>query len=151
MSKHQHAAGFSLIEVLVALLITAIGVMGTDATHLNTIKFNQTADIRSHATILAYEIGDRMRANRNAALSGNYNIALAASAPTGTPSTIAQTDIQDWLSVLTSRLSAGDGAIERNGNIFTITVQWDENRISSSRQADANGTHLQSFVFITEL
>ena len=151
MPRPQHAAGFSLIEVLVALLITALGVMGTVATHLNTIKFNQTSDVRSHATMLAYEIGDRMRANRNAALSGNYDIALSASAPTGTPTTIAQIDLNDWFTALSARLNLGDGAISRNGNIFTITVQWDESRISSSREADANGDHLQSFIFITEL
>jgi type IV pilus assembly protein PilV len=149
--KYQQTLGFSLIEVLVALLITTLGVLGTVSAHLNAIKFNQTSDVRSHATLLAYEIGDRMRANRIAALSGNYNIALDASAPSGTPSTIAQIDLQDWFTALNTRLTTGDGAISRNGNIFTITVQWDENRISSSREADANGTHLQSFVFITEL
>ncbi|GAA4104443.1 type IVa pilus pseudopilin TppB [Zhongshania borealis] len=151
MLKPKHAAGFSLIEVLVALLVTAVGVMGTVATHLNTIKFNKTSEVRSHATMLAYEITDRMRANRNAALSGNYDISIGADAPTGTANTIAQADLQNWFTALTARLSLGDGAIASNGNVFTITVQWDENRISSSRQADANGDHLQSFVFVTEL
>jgi type IV pilus assembly protein PilV len=151
MSKWKSEAGFSLIEVLIALLVTAVGVLGTVSTHLNTVKFNQTSNIRSHATMLAYEISDRMRANRNAALSGNYDIGLSADAPTGTASSIAQTDLQNWFTALTSRLSLGDGAITRNGNVFTITVQWDENRIRSSRQANANGDHLQSFVFITEL
>jgi type IV pilus assembly protein PilV len=151
MPTRQNSNGFSLIEVLIALLITALGVMGTVATHINTIKFNQTSDVRSHATMLAYEIADRMRANRTAALSGHYDIALSANAPTGTPSTIAEVDLHDWFNALTSYLSEGDGSVARSGNIFTIVVQWDESRISSSRQTDANGTHLQSFVFTTEL
>ncbi|MDF1692179.1 MAG: type IV pilus modification protein PilV [Zhongshania sp.] len=151
MTKPQHSTGYSLIEVLVALLITTTGVMGSVATHLNAIKFNQTADVRSHATLLAYEIVDRMRANRNAALSGNYTIALSADAPSTTPSTIAQIDIQDWFTAIGSRLTAGDGAIDKNGNVFTVTVQWDESRISRSREADANGGNTQSFVFTTEL
>ncbi|MEX1668214.1 type IV pilus modification protein PilV [Zhongshania guokunii] len=151
MTKSQRSAGYSLIEVLVALLVTATGVMGSVATHLNAIKFNQTADVRSHATLLAYEIVDRMRANRNAALAGDYTISLSAEAPSITPNTIAQIDLQDWFTAIGSRLTAGDGAIAKKGNIFTVTVQWDESRISRSREANADGGNMQAFIFSTEL
>ncbi len=143
------SAGFSLVEVLVAVVVTAIGVMGAAALQLSAIKFNQTADMRSQATVLAYDIADRMRANRESALSGDYELALSDAAPSG--SAVHQIDLRDWLSALASRMPAGDGSIDRDQRSFTITVQWDESRVANSREADADGDHLQQFVFVTEL
>lgn len=143
------ASGFTLIEVLVALLVTALGVFGLVAANLNALKFNHTADVRSHANLLAYDIADRMRANRFAALDGRYDLSLSDSAPTGTA--IYQVDLSDWLGGLATQLPAGDGAISRDDTTFTITVQWDESRVGGSRIADADGGHIQAFVFVTEL
>ncbi len=67
LAKAQQGA--TLIEVLVALLITAIGVMGAAAMQLNSVKFNQTAQLRSNAAFLANDISDRLRAYRVAALN----------------------------------------------------------------------------------
>lgn len=148
--NHRKTPGYSLIEVLVAVLITALGVVGMASAHLSALKFNQTAEARSQATLLAYDIADRMRANRRAALSGDYDTALPDSSPSS-PSTVHETDLKDWLDALASRLPSGDGAIARNGTTFTITVQWDESRVGESRLANADGIHTQTFVFVTEL
>ncbi|WP_372777020.1 type IV pilus modification protein PilV [Litorivivens sp.] len=146
---NRPCAGFSLIEVLVALLVTALGILGLVAANLNALKFNQTADVRSHATLLAYDIADRMRANRDAALAGLYDTTLTATPPGGNG--VHQIDLRDWLNALANQLTSGDGSIARNGRRFTITVQWDEERISGSRLANAGGGHLERFVFVTEL
>lgn len=150
MESAQKSAGFSLIEVLVALVITALGIVGLVAAQLNALKFNQTADVRTHATLLAYDIADRLRANREAALAGHYDIALSDAAPAAS-STVHLIDLRDWLTMLATQLTSGDGSIVRNGSRFTITVQWDESRVATTRVADANGTHQQTFVFVTEL
>ncbi len=142
------AAGFTLIEVLVALLITALGVLGLVAANLNALKFNQTADVRSHANLLAYDIVDRMRANRFAARTGDYDLAITAGAPTGND--IAELDLRDWLSNVAGQLPAGDGSVTRDGTRVTITVQWDESRMGGTRQANADGDHIQTFVYVTE-
>jgi type IV pilus assembly protein PilV len=42
----------------------------------------------------------------------------------------------------------GDGAIARNGRVITVTVRWDESRMSQSRLVGAANT--ESFVFVTE-
>lgn len=149
MSVYRKSEGFSLIEVLVALVVTALGVLGLVGAHLNAMKFNDTASVRSHATLLAYDIADRMRANRRDALSGSYDLALSDTAPTGTD--VYQIDRRDWLNALATQLSDGDGSIVRSNNTFTITVQWDESRVASTRLADASGNHIQAFVFVTEL
>jgi type IV pilus assembly protein PilV len=144
--KIHSQKGVSLVEVLIAVLVTATGVLGASALQLNAVKFNQLANVRSTAVFLAQDITDRMRANRALALAGSYDLGLADSAPTG--DAINDVDRREWLSELALRLPAGDGAIARNGGVITVTVQWDESRLSKSRLVGATNT--ESFVFVTE-
>ena len=143
----QHQRGTTLIEVLVAILVTAIGVMGAAAVQLNAVKFNQTAKFRSTAVFLANDIADRLRANRAAALNGDYDIAMDDDAPSGT--SIDVVDLSEWLGELALRMPSGDGEGGRDDRRFTITIQWDESRLSDTREAGSG--NLQSFQFITEL
>ncbi len=143
----QHQRGITLIEVLVAILVTAIGVMGAAAVQLNAVKFNQTAKFRSTAVFLANDIADRLRANRAAALNGDYDIAMDDDAPSGT--SIDVVDLSEWLGELALRMPSGDGEVARDDRRFTITIQWDESRLSDTREAGSG--NLQSFQFITEL
>ena len=141
-SVKQNGFGYSLIEVLVALFVLALGVMGAAALQMNALKFNQTSSVRTQATFLAYQMTDRMRANRKAARDGAYVQAMSASKPTG--SSVAQTDIAEWLTDIEAQLpNGGDGAIAQNGDVFTVTVQWSEAR--------TGGSDTQQFIFETEL
>ena len=56
--------GATLIEVLVAMLVLSIGLLGLAGMQMTALKSNQSAYYRSQATVLAYDIIDRMRANR---------------------------------------------------------------------------------------
>ncbi len=119
--------GVTLIEVLVTMVVIALGLLGFAGLQTVTMKSNRAALYHSYATMYAYDIIDCMRANRAAALKGNYNIAISASAPSS-PSTVAQRDIHDWLTTLGANLPSGDGAVtvsSANGAV-TIDVQWDE-------------------------
>jgi type IV pilus assembly protein PilV len=119
--------GFSMIEVLVTVLILAIGLLGLAGLQSTSLRSNHSAMLRSQATVLAYDIADRLRANRTAALNGNYDVDLEET-PTGT--SMVATDIIAWKTNLAEMLPLGDGAIERDDddNRFTITVQWDDSR-----------------------
>lgn len=141
MINARQSAGFSLIEVLVSFLVLSIGVLGMAGLQLSALKFNQTAAVRSQATFLAYDIADRMRANRVKAKSGNYDIALSADAPTG--SGIEAADLQQWKAALVTQLPDGAGSVARNGGRVTVTVQWDESRVG--------GQSTQQFVYETQL
>ncbi len=124
-------AGFSLIEVLVALLVLSIGLLGLAGLQAHTVSFNHSAYMRSQATSLAYDMSDRMRANRQAARDGEYDLAYANPAPSCGAlggNTVAERDIAAWGSALACALPAGNGRIERNGERITITVRWDETR-----------------------
>ncbi|MBU0537564.1 MAG: type IV pilus modification protein PilV [Gammaproteobacteria bacterium] len=145
--SRSHQRGVTLVEVLVAVLITATGVLGAAALQLNSTKFNQLANTRSAAVFLANDMADRLRANRERAVAGNYDLALDADAPNG--DTINDVDRREWLTELGLRLPEGDGSVVRDGSTFTITVQWNESRLAKTRDATAADT--ESFVFITEL
>ena len=144
--------GTSLIEVLVSILILAVGGLGAAVLQLNGLKYNGTAMLRSQATFFAYQITDSMRANRTAALSSAhpYNVAISFTKPTGT--TIDKVDLQNWYDALAT-LPLGTGSINVVGNQATITVQWDESRLRSltTTNYQAQSTQIQQFVFQTEL
>ena len=55
--------GFTLIEVLVALLILAVGLLGIAALQFKGMRYSNDAFMRSQITFLAYDIADRIRAN----------------------------------------------------------------------------------------
>ncbi len=89
--------------------------------------------------MLASDIIDRLRANRDIARAGSYDISLGTTPPSAsctgtakncTPAAMAAADLSEWKQNLQGLLPAGDGAISRTtaGNevLFTITIQWDD-------------------------
>jgi len=63
LKKLQHAAGFSMIELLVAVLVMGIGVLGITGLQMVSLQNNRGALLRSEAVMLAYDMLDRIRAN----------------------------------------------------------------------------------------
>ncbi|MBX3706433.1 MAG: type IV pilus modification protein PilV [Pseudomonadales bacterium] len=57
------ATGFSMIELLVAVLVMAIGVLGVAALQMVSLQNNRAALVRAEAVTLAYDMMDRIRAN----------------------------------------------------------------------------------------
>jgi type IV pilus assembly protein PilV len=125
------SGGFSLIEVLVGLIILAIGLLGLAGLQLEALRNNNSAYLRSQATFLAYDIMDRMRANRSHALDGHYVIAIGQN-PAGlspAPPLVVLHDLTVWKDSLAKTLPGpGDGSVAINGTRVTIVVQWNEIR-----------------------
>jgi type IV pilus assembly protein PilV len=115
--------GATLVEVLIAVLVLSIGLLGVAGLQLNALQNNLSAHVRSQASTLAYYIADRMRANRAAAVAGSYNITFGTPAPTGTAN-IYQTDLQNWKAELQNVLPAGDGELVVAGDMAIIRVRW---------------------------
>ena len=118
--------GVTMIEVLVAIIVLSIGLLGLAGLQSAGLTYNQSASFRSTATMMTYSILDSMRANRTGAMNGSYNIAIAASIPSG--STIPEQDLNNWLNELALRLPAGTGAVDVVSNVVTVTIQWDDSR-----------------------
>ncbi len=157
--------GFSLFEVLVALVIMAIGMLGIARMLLIAHKANSSSYIRQQSIQAAYDIIDHMRANRQATLNGNYNVSnlVTNGAPTipSAPSTkcdiascsasqLASYDSWHWLSTELTKLPNGCGAVSTNtaglNTVVTVTVQWDD----SASQTAIEGASLGPNKFIVQ-
>lgn len=123
--------GFTMVELLVAVLVLSIGLLGLAGLQAAGLRNNQSAYQRSQATILAYDIADRMRANQAAAAAGAYNIALGAAGGGGS---VAADDLTEWKDNMAALLASGDGSVTNNGGNFIILVQWDDNRNANNLQ-----------------
>jgi len=124
--RPNRVRGFTLVEALVALLALSIGLLGLAGLQLAGLRANMSASWRSQATYLAYDILDRIRANRDR--RANYEIDVAT-VPTGTST--ADTDLAAWKDHLSSTLPAGNGSVTVEGTDdteITVTVQWDDSR-----------------------
>ena len=134
--------GFTLIELLIAMIVLAVGLLGLAGLQATSLKNNQSAYNRIKATQLAYDIADRMRANITEPKgSGNVYLTATPAAVEGcTNSTgclsdkMAQNDLYEWNRAIDATtnpsggLPNGTGKITVSGNIFTITINWTENR-----------------------
>jgi len=133
IKKFEHHKGFSMIEVLVAIVIITFGLLGVAGLQITGLKNNQSAFNRSTANVLAYDMLDRMRANKTALIAGNYNTGAlwdyATNAPVST-STMKDTDIKEWLLAISKRLPSGKGQIDaaKNATVLRVTIQWDDTR-----------------------
>lgn len=134
-TSQKKQGGASLIEILISLLMISLGIMGLVTTQMNTMTNNREAYFRTQATVLAYDIIDRLRANREEAIAGSYVVELGDNSGTScetncSPVQIAQADIFDWKSSLADKLPGGDGAVSEIINVdnsYTVNVQWQQN------------------------
>jgi type IV pilus assembly protein PilV len=128
------ARGVGLIEVLIALVVLSVGLLGLAALQASALKLAHQADIRSQATFLAYEMADRMRANREEALADAYalpDFAAVECDPTlvlSDADTLAERDLEEWRNTLACLLPLGQGRIARNAEIVAIDVRCDDTR-----------------------
>lgn len=130
--SRRWCSGFTLLEVLIAILVLAIGLLGLAGLQVAGLRADHSAFHRSQAVMLAYDILDLLRANRQDARDGAYNLPLDADAPTG--SSRSAQDLNRWLAELANRLPQGDGAVTVVNDLVTITVQWDDSRGTEAAQ-----------------
>jgi type IV pilus assembly protein PilV len=135
-AARRGAAGYTLIEVLVALVVLSVGLLGVAGLQIVGLKGNLSAASRTQASYLAEDIIDRMRANYVAARGDSgtgaaflqYQLTMGATAPSGADAT-AVADVTAWVAELQT-LPSGQGSISVDGktNIATVTIQWLDTR-----------------------
>jgi type IV pilus assembly protein PilV len=109
--------GASLIEVLISMLILALGLLGFAGMHMVGLKSNHSAQLRSQATLLAHDLADRMRSARDAALDGQFD--------DGGP----HPQRSQWDAELTRRLGPeASGDVDRTGARVLIQISWNDRR-----------------------
>jgi type IV pilus assembly protein PilV len=123
--------GMTLIEILVAIVVLSIGLLGLAGLQLKGIQVNQGSTYRSQAAVLVEDIADRMRADRTGTIAGNY--AVAASVPTAATAT-SLLAINEWLARLstlpgaTANIAAPVPGATAGSWLIGITVNWIDTR-----------------------
>ncbi|AWV06669.1 hypothetical protein C9I47_0948 [Lysobacter maris] len=131
--------GAGLIEVLVAVLVMAIGLLGIAAMQATALRNSQSSAEQSMAVVYSYSIMDAMRANRDVATAGGYTMGMTCAPPAA--GTLAQTDQREWLSAMQQPRSLGPSAcgqiemVDAGNQIVRITVRWDDRRAEEQAAA----------------
>ncbi|MCK7568851.1 type IV pilus modification protein PilV [Marinobacter xestospongiae] len=146
--------GLTLIEILVTVVILAVGLLGVASLTMGGLKNNQSAFLRTQATLLASDMADRMRLNSAEAIAGSYDGFSTKSVPSApscggagcTASERVDADKVEWAQLVNGAnggmamlpggegIIAGGGGATTAGNTFTITILWAE-----SQWDEANG------------
>ena len=133
--------GFTLIEMLVALVVLSIGLIGAAKLFIVTLQGNASAELRMLAVNLAGDLADRIRANRQAGAAyagaaGNNNCAGGAiGAVNCTPVQLAANDLFQWNAQIAAAYPGGvaNGAVAYAAPAgallpatYRITINWQE-------------------------
>lgn len=111
--------GVTLLEVLISIVVLSVGLLGYAGLQTLSMKNNTSAFQRSQATMLTYDIVDRMRANRQNLAS--YSVGLNAVG--------SYADVISWKNEVASALPDGKASVAVDlAGTATITIQWDDNR-----------------------
>lgn len=150
-SNCQH--GFSLLEVLIALLVLSVGLLGIAGLQTVSLRFNHQSYERTQATVLISEMFEKIAANPVAARAGSFDsvpllspsgsYAAYGSCPTNcSPTELATYDLFRWKSSIEDprRLAQGQGSIARvndpdgpTAHVYDITVSWVENDLNMTQ------------------
>lgn len=151
--------GYSLIEILVAVLVLAIGLLGLAQLQLTSIQNTHSSHLRSVATALAYDMADRVRANQAGFQTGAYNNPAAAQDASClgagcAPAAMAGHDAFEWQADAAAQLPSGaavicldstpnDGtsaapACDGGGQIYAIKVWWADDKTGNLQQFVTN-------------
>jgi type IV pilus assembly protein PilV len=127
------SAGFSLVEVLVALVILSIGLLGLAGLQTRGVRDNHGAYLRTQATLSAKDLVDRMRANRSGALAGDYDVDFGVNVAPG--GTVASQDLSQWQATLARLPGPGLGKIVVNqaNRRVRVDISWDDSRGAEAR------------------
>jgi len=121
--------GMTLIEVLVALLILGVGLLGAAALQLNALKYTDSARMATQASFIAYDMMDRIRANAAA----DYTVTPPAS---GNLSVARDQDLYDFTTnIVNFGGPTATGSVTLSQRVYTITIEWDDSRAANVAQS----------------
>ncbi|HWM42573.1 MAG TPA: type IV pilus modification protein PilV [Burkholderiales bacterium] len=114
--------GFTMLEVLIAIMVISIGLLGLAALQMHSLRQGQSAYYRSVATQLAYDMSDRMRGNITGVLANAYNrtgigtdygtaVANCTTTAGCVAADLARNDAYEWQQLVQTLLPGGEGII----------------------------------------
>jgi type IV pilus assembly protein PilV len=169
-SPPQRSRGFSLVEVLVALVVCSIGLLGLAKMESLALSSTGVASSRSLAAIQASSMAAAMHANRAYWGSGtapgttlvdntaanNFNSAANCTA-VGTCNNadlVAFYDLKEWAKALQAVLPGYQATITCSKTVFpvncTIQVTWMENAVAANSQQNVTSLQAPTYVVYVE-
>jgi type IV pilus assembly protein PilV len=145
-------AGFSLLEVMIALIVLAVGLLGLAAMQSFSLRYNNQSYQRSQATAAIADIVDRMRSNPAGVRAGVYVLPPTSIPPAAatdcnatsclTASSVASFDMNQWITFITRPQVLGPAATGQIESVvaadpvyrYRITVTWQENNVQQNQQ-----------------
>ncbi|MGB5511027.1 MAG: type IV pilus modification protein PilV [Woeseiaceae bacterium] len=130
----KHGRGFSLIEVLIALIILSVGMLGIAGLYVQSMQAGRTSMFRHNAVTIAGDIADRIRANPAAGTAYTAAVGADKSCVNGgvdcLPADMAAHDIYLWQEQADDSLPNGKVTVTHDGDLvlpsYEIKVEWDE-------------------------
>jgi type IV pilus assembly protein PilV len=128
MGARTMQSGMTLIEVLVALLVFSVGILGVAMLQLNALKYTDSSMRSMRVSFIAHDLFERIRANPDV----SYALSSLSQAPTsGNLGVPRQQDLYDFSTQL--KRVVGDDAeasIAMAGSTVTLKLNWDDSRAS---------------------
>ena len=161
--------GFTLIEILISVVIMAVGVLGATGLQLRGLDANRATYFRTEATHLANDIVNRMQVNPDAdyatiAAASTYVVGTPPDEPTNCTTTLCDPDQMAGFDLaqlycgirstdaagathatcttlgVTGSLPAGTATISRDASAYTIKISWSDNKTGTSSLSLVKGT-----------
>ena len=148
----RRAAGFALLEALVAVVVASVGFIGAARLQTVGLKMNASGQLRQKAVLLTYQMTDRIRANMPGYAAGAYNNPATGSkacyAAGCTAAQLAVADMTEWSEDIAGQLPGGTGVVcadstpedgtaiapacDGVGNVLAVKIWWTDT-IGASR------------------
>ncbi len=146
LSSQRRQGGYVLLEALIAVVIAAVGFIGAARMQTLGLAMNNSTQVRQKATLLGYQMADRIRANQAGVSARAYDLPSAGAtaclvAATGcTPVQLAAADVGEWEGEIATQLPGGSGVVcldstpddgdaigplcDGIGNIIAVKLWW---------------------------
>jgi type IV pilus assembly protein PilV len=148
-------SGITLIEVLIAMAVFSVGMIGMAGLMISGMRSNDAALMRTQSTILAQEIYENILANLPAAMNGDYDVAMGAQLPTSSQyncytgacdhSALAAWDLAGWGARVAGTMVDADAsvAVDTSVDPAVVTVSF---QFAALREA--SGPETETFTFM---